>query len=127
MRGTWRTLVAISLGGAVGTPARYAISRLIPVATNAFPWATFITNVSGAFAIGLFLTALFARYPPSRYARPFFSIGVLGSYTTYSAMAVETVTLVKDHHAALGFEYMFASIAAGIAACYSGVVLARMR
>jgi len=123
----WRTVVVIALGGAVGTPARYAISRIIPVATGSFPWATFITNVSGAFAIGLFLTLLFARYPPSRYARPFFAIGVLGSYTTYSTMAVETVTLIKDHHAALGLEYFVASIAAGITACYGGVVLARMR
>jgi CrcB protein len=123
----WRTLVAIALGGAIGTPARYAISRVLPVAKGSFPWATFVTNVSGAFAIGLFLTLLFARYPPSRCARPFFAIGVLGSYTTYSTMAVETVTLVKDHHAALGLEYFTASVAAGIAACYGGVMLARLR
>ena len=83
--------------------------------------------MSGAFAIGLFLTLLFARFPPSRYARPFFAIGVLGSYTTYSTMAVETVTLIKDQHAALGLEYLVASVAAGIAACYGGVFLARMR
>jgi fluoride ion exporter CrcB/FEX len=42
-------------------------------------------------------------------------------------MAVETVTLIKDHHAALGLEYFIASVAVGIAACYGGVALARVR
>ena len=118
-------IVVIAIGGALGTPARYAVSRVIPVAKDGFPWATFATNVSGALVIGLFLTVLAARYPPSRYARAFFAVGILGSFTTFSTMSVETVDLVKDHHAALGIGYLGASVAAGLAACYVGVAIAR--
>ncbi len=118
-------LVAIALGAALGTPARYEVSQLIHVAKDTFPWATFVINLSGAFVLGLFLT-LVERFPPTRYLRGFFAIGFLGSFTTFSTMAVETVVLVKDHQTILGIGYLCASIAAGLAACYLGMVLARL-
>ena len=119
-------LVAIAVGGALGTLARYGVSRAIHVAKDTFPWATFVTNLSGAFVLGLFLTLLIERFPPTRHLRAFFAIGFLGSFTTFSTMAVETVTLVKDHRAVLGIGYLCASVAAGLACCYLGIVLARI-
>jgi len=120
------TLFAIALGGALGAPARYEIAQLIHIPKDSFPWATFWTNLSGAFALGLFLTLLLERFPPSRFPRPFFAIGFLGAYTTFSTMAVETVTLIKDGHAALGIGYIVVSIAAGLLVAYTGVVAARL-
>jgi fluoride exporter len=125
-RGERDVLAAIALGGAMGTPARYEISQLIQVAKDTFPWATLVTNLSGAFVLGLFLTLVIERFPPARYSRAFFAIGFLGSFTTFSTMAVETVTLVKDHRAVLGISYLCVSIAAGLASCYLGIVLARV-
>jgi fluoride exporter len=119
-------LVAIAIGGALGTLARYGVSRLIHVAKDTFPWATFVTNLSGAFVLGLFLTLVIERFPPTRRLRAFFAIGLLGSFTTFSTMAVETVTLVRDHRAALGLGYLCVSVAAGLACCYVGIVLARV-
>ena len=95
-------LVAIALGGALGAPARYEIAQLIPITPGTFPWATFWTNVSGAFVLGVFLTIVIERFPPTRFVRPFFGIGFLGAYTTFSTLAVETATLVKDGDVALG-------------------------
>jgi len=119
------TLLAIALGGALGAPARYEVAQLIHVPRDSFPWATLWTNLSGAFALGLFLTLVLERFPPSRFPRPFFAIGFLGAYTTFSTMAVETVTLVKDGHAALGLGYIVVSVAAGLLVAYAGVVAAR--
>ncbi len=119
-------IVAIALGGALGAPARYEIAQWIKVAPDGFPWATFWTNVSGAFVLGFFLTLVIERLPPTRYLRPFFAVGFLGSYTTFSTLAVETVLLIKDGHLALGVGYTLASVAVGLAVAYAGIVLARL-
>jgi fluoride exporter len=116
----------IAVGGGIGVLARYAISRVIHVSKDTFPWATFVTNLSGAFVLGLFLTTVLERFPPTRYPRPFFAIGFLGAFTTFSTMAVETVTLVKDGDAALGIGYLLLSVGAGLVCCYLGIVLARI-
>jgi fluoride exporter len=119
-------VAVIALGGALGSMARYGMTQLIPVAPDGFPWATFWTNLSGAFVLGFFLTLVLERLPPNRYLRPFFAVGFLGAYTTFSTMAVETVVLVKDGHAAIGVGYTLASVAAGLVLASLGVVLARL-
>ena len=78
------------------------------------------------FVLGLFLTLVFERILPTRYLRPFFAIGFLGAFTTFSTMAVETVTLVKDGFAVLGIGYLVVSVAAGLVVTYLGVVIARL-
>jgi fluoride exporter len=120
-----RVLLAIAVGGALGALARYEISQLIHVRKDTFPWATFWTNITGAFVLGVFLTLVIERFPARRYPRPFFAIGFLGAYTTFSTMAVETATLVKDGHAPLGIGYLCASVAAGLAVAFGGITTAR--
>ena len=117
---------AIALGGALGAPARYGMAQWIHVAKDTFPWATFWTNISGAFVLGLFLTVMIQRFPAPTYPRPFFAIGFLGAFTTFSTMAVETVTLVKDGHALLGIGYSCISVGLGLAVAYAGILAGRV-
>jgi CrcB protein len=119
-------LVVIAIGGALGAPARYEIAQLVHVSPHGFPWATFWTNLSGAFVLGAFLTVVIERFPPSRYLRPFVAIGFLGAYTTFSTLAVETATLVKDGHPLTGVGYAVVSVVAGIGVAYLGIALARL-
>ncbi len=119
-------LVAIAIGGALGAPARYEVAQLVAVPKDAFPWATLWTNLSGALVLGLFLTLLLERRHSTRYSRPFFAVGFLGAYTTFSTMAVETVTLVKDGHAVLGLSYLVVSVAGGLLVMYAGILIARV-
>ena len=120
------TLGAIALGGALGAPARYELTQLIHVAKDGFPWATFWTNITGSFALGLVLVLLLERFPPTAYLRPLIATGFLGAYTTYSTFAVETDLLVKDGHPLLGAGYAAASLVAGFAAVGAGIVVAGM-
>src|SRR5262249_17229131 len=48
---TMPVVLAVALGGALGASARFGLDRLIdpPVA---FPWSTFVVNISGCFLIG---------------------------------------------------------------------------
>jgi CrcB protein len=97
------------------------VAQLIHVAPGSFPQATFWTNVSGSFALGLVLGVILGRYPPSRYVRAFVATGFLGAYTTYSTLAVETDVLLKDGHAALALAYAGVSLVAGLAAVAAGL------
>ena len=121
-----RILLAIAVGGALGTPCRYAIGRIIHVAPNSFPWSTFTVNVSGSFALGLLLTFVIERWPPSRYVRPFAAIGFLGAYTTFSTYAVETDLLVKGGQGGVAALYVIASVLAGLSAVYAGIFVGRL-
>jgi len=114
-------LAAIAIGGALGAPARYEVSRLVHVAKDSFPWATFWTNVTGSFALGLTMVLILERFPPSRYARPFVAIGFLGAYTTMSTFMVETAVLVKDGRAPIAAAYTLLSTAVGFAAVWLGM------
>lgn len=118
-------LVCIALGGALGALSRYGVSRLIHVPTDGFPRSTFVVNVAGAFALGCFLTVIRERRWSARYVRPLFAIGFLGAFTTFSTMAVESVTLIKDGHAGVGIGYLLLSVAAGLGSCVLGVLLGR--
>ena len=118
-------LAAIAAGAALGGPARYGVAQVVHVAKDSFPWATFWTNVSGSFALGLLLALLIERFPPSRYLRPFVATGFLGAYTTYSTFAVETDLLIKDGHAAVGLAYAGASLVCGVTAAWVGIRVAR--
>ncbi len=120
-------LVAISLGGILGTLARYGVGRTIHVAPGTFPWSTFTVNVSGSFVLGVLLTLMIERWPPSRYVRPFVAIGFLGSYTTFSTWMVEADLLVKDGFVAIAATYVVTSLVVGLLAVYLGTVVARWR
>jgi CrcB protein len=122
-----RVLGAVSVGGALGGSARYGIAQLVAITPGTFPWGTFWINVSGSFALGVFLTLTVGRFPPSRYLRPFVAIGFLGAYTTYSTFAVETDLLVRNGHWGVALAYAATSFAAGFVAVWGGVVLGRVR
>jgi fluoride exporter len=119
-------LAAIAAGGALGTPARYGLAQVIQVPTGGFPWATLWTNLSGSLVLGFVLVLIIERFPPTRYVRPFFAVGFLGAYTTFSTYAVETDVLLKDGHVATAVTYALASLVAGFVAVWSGIVLGRL-
>ncbi|MGH8986006.1 MAG: fluoride efflux transporter CrcB [Acidimicrobiia bacterium] len=120
-------ILTVAAGGAVGATARYELGSSFEVASGSFPWVTFAVNVSGSFLLGLLLTFVLERWPPTQYVRPFLAIGVLGTYTTFSTYSVEADLLFKDGHVAVGVVYVLASPAAGGVAVYLGILTARLR
>jgi CrcB protein len=75
--------------------------------------------------LGLLLAALFARYPDSRWLRPFLGTGVLGGYTTFSTFSVDVVQLADAGRTALAAGYVVVSVAGGVLAAAAGVRLGR--
>lgn len=121
-----KVLAAIAAGGALGALARYAVAEWVGVGAGGFPWATFWTNVSGAFALGALLVVLLLRYPAHRYLRPFAATGFLGAYTTFSTFMVETDQLLDHGHSRVALTYVVASLVAGLAAVALGMAGGRL-
>lgn len=70
-RGSWAVLAAISAGGALGAAARYGLSVAWPHRPGTFPWATFVTNVSGCLLIGVLMVLVTQVWAAHRLLRPF--------------------------------------------------------
>lgn len=82
----------VSIGGAIGTAARFWISGVVAERYGqTFPYGTLTVNVTGSFIIGLFaaLTDPEGRYIVSPSFREFFMIGVCGGYTTFSSFSLQ--------------------------------------
>ena len=121
-----RSFALVAVGGAAGTLTRHGIAEALD-ADRLFPLATFLVNVTGSFALGALLAALLVRdhSAPANRLRLLLGTGFLGGYTTYSALAVETDTLLRGDHVVLGLTYAAGSVAAGLLAAYAGVAAAR--
>jgi len=118
-------LAAVALGGALGTLARYGVAQLVGVAPDAFPWATFATNISGSFAIGSILALVLGRSPPGSYVLPFLVTGFLGAYTTFSTFAVDIAQLTQHGRTQLALVDGAFMLLAGLMAAWAGIVAGR--
>lgn len=118
-------LAAVAAGGALGASLRHWLSDVFPVHAGRFPWATFGINASGSFVLGVLLTLVVERWPPTRYVRPFLAIGVVGAYTTFSTFVVEADLLVRDGHVATAAVYVITSLVVGLVALFAGVTSGR--
>jgi CrcB protein len=121
----YRELVAIFVGGALGTLARTGLSTLLVSDPASWPWPTFAVNIVGAFLVGYFVTRLLERLPITSYRRPLLGTGLCGGLTTFSTMQVETVRMIEHDHWALACAYTVTSIVLGLLAVQLSTNLVR--
>ena len=85
-----RNFVAVFVGGLVGTAARFGVDALFPHGVSEPGWSTIIVNVIGSFALGLLTGTLWKRESTPTWLKAGLGAGVLGSFTTFSAVALGT-------------------------------------
>jgi len=115
-----RELCAVFAGGALGALARAGLGEAWPVVPGQWPWATFAVNVAGCLALGAVLVAT----APGTPRRGLLGPGLCGGLTTFSALQVELLTLLRDGDAALAAAYASVSVIVGLAAVAAGRWLA---
>jgi fluoride exporter len=117
----------ISLGGAIGTLARYltalAAARVLGID---FPWGTLIVNLVGSFLIGLVQALALDALVLSQDARLFLAAGVMGGLTTYSAFSYESVKLAEIGAWPQAILYVAVTTIACLALCYLGMGAGRV-
>ena len=115
--------VAVGLGGAIGSLARYLIALVAEKADSVnFPLSTFFVNITGSLMIG-FCWSFFERVHISHEFRLFLFTGLLGGFTTFSTFTRETTQFFKTGEPFQALSYMFLSNAIGLAAVFFGFYL----
>lgn len=111
------TIAAVAVGGAIGATGRWFVAWAIGSTTGlhqpgTWPWATLIVNLVGCVVIGF--AARRVERDTTRWA--FVVTGILGGFTTFSALAVELNDMADADRLALAFLYGGITLAAGIGA-----------
>lgn len=125
VRERWDVLLVIAAGGAVGSLARWGTAELLPHTPSQFPWSTFTANVLGSFALGVLMVFVLEVWPPTRYVRPFWGVGVMGGFTTFSTFMFDNHALATSDEVVLTVTYTVASVALMLVAVATGVFIAR--
>lgn len=126
VRRPWAVLAAISAGGVLGALARYGLASAWPHTPGQFPWATFVTNVTGCFLIGVLMVLITEVWTAHRLIRPFLGVGVLGGFTTFSTYTGDIQQMVAAHAARTALLYLVGTLAAALAAVQVGVMVTRL-
>jgi CrcB protein len=113
-------LAAISAGGVLGALARYGIAVAWPHHDPAgFAWATWAINVTGCLLIGVLMALIPRRWAGQRLIRPFWGVGVLGGYTTFSTAAVDVLRAAP----VTALLYLAATLIGALLAVWAGTAL----
>ena len=90
-------LLVIGSGGFLGAIARYGMTLWIQERTSSpLPHGTMWVNVLGCFLLGFLATWLAARPEQGEHWPLFLRVGLLGAFTTFSTLGLETVQLFTD-------------------------------
>ena len=108
--------------GVGGQHPRIAIKRILQPSSTLVgqPLSTLAINVVGSFALGLLVARLWSSAAP--WLRAGLGAGLLGSFTTFSAVAVTLVHLGVSWSAAL---YLALTLALGLAGAWAGLRIGR--
>ena len=120
-----RALIAVLLGGAVGTSLRLLTDDLIVHHDNEFPWSTLIINIVGSFVLALLVSRVWPVAPD--WLRAGLGPGLVGGFTTFSAVMVSMVTLAAAGDILTALLYIVMTLVLGFGAAALGFWIALPR
>jgi fluoride exporter len=109
-----KPIILVGLAGALGAMLRYWVGYAFFDESGVFPFATLTVNLIGSFVLALFTTGLVRRFSIPGDLKTAIGTGFVGSFTTFSTLSVETVTLLENGHVLLGAIYVSVSILGGL-------------
>ncbi|TAE24374.1 MAG: fluoride efflux transporter CrcB [Candidatus Kapaibacterium sp.] len=124
-----QTFLLITIGGGLGSAARFAVSLLVShftsnTAQTGFPLATFLVNIIGSFVLGGVVALTGERVNAlSAEWRYFLAVGFCGGFTTFSTLSLELFTMLQEGRFGAAFGYISVSIFLGIASVGAGLGL----
>jgi CrcB protein len=116
----------VFIGGGLGSSLRHLINvGSTRSLGTAFPYHTFIINITGSTIMGLIAGYLAFKGGASQSWRLFLMTGVLGGYTTFSAFSLDAALLYERGEIGLALFYVLGSVALSLAGLFAGLALVR--
>lgn len=118
------TLIYVALGGALGAVSRFLVQAVaVSVFGQGFPWGTLGINVVGCFVMGVLFVAFAGR--DTAVIAPFFMVGLLGGFTTFSSFSLDAYRLFEDGQLGSAALYVVLSMILSLTAVMLGVWCAK--
>ena len=117
------SIILVATGGATGAILRFILTNLSKTLLNSNIYGTLSVNILGSFLIGYLVTSNFIKYFSEDFIKFFLIVGLLGSFTTFSAFSYESVNLIMSKKIILSFIYIFFSISFCILFAYLGMII----
>ena len=119
--------LAVAIGGALGSVARYALSSWIfDITSHKFPYATLIVNVAGSFVMGILFVVVVERAALPAEMRSLLMIGFIGAFTTFSAFSLDALGLWQNGHVLMSVIYMITTVILCLVAISIAIWLTRL-
>lgn len=119
--------LAVALGGALGSMARYALSTwMCQISSHKFPYATLTVNVLGSFVMGILFVVIVERAALPQEMRSLLMIGFIGAFTTFSTFSLDALGLWQNGHLFMALIYTLATVILCLIAISSAIWLTRL-
>ncbi|HJW00994.1 MAG TPA: CrcB family protein [Arthrobacter sp.] len=116
----WRAWLAVAAGGLLGSELRYGLGVAFPDAAGTLPWTTLCINVAGSFVLAALTTFWIARPHTAFWLRAGLGPGLLGSFTTFSAVVFAVDQLTRAGLHPVWMAYLALSLLLGLGAAAAG-------
>ena len=117
--------ILVAVGGAIGTVLRFSVTKLsVSLIGNTYT-GTFLVNVTGSLLLGAFIGWSLTKSTDMNHLRHFFAIGILGGYTTFSTLALESMQLLESGSLSRAGLNIIANVTIGLLAAYAGFQMGR--
>src|SRR6059058_3728477 len=114
-----RTTLVIAAAGALGAASRHLLESFVNRHWgDAFPWGTFVVNVSGSFVLGALVGLFSHRLGVPLWIQAAATVGFLGAFTTFSTYTLQIYRSASTPHLPVALANAFGSLAAGVLALY---------
>ena len=119
--------LAVALGGAFGSVARYVVSVYAGRwFGTGFPWGTLFINITASFVIGALAEAFAIRWDTGLTVRLLLITGICGGYSTFSTFSLEVFTLINRGATIAAAIYVVSSVVLSLGALIGALRLVRV-
>ncbi|GEN52345.1 fluoride efflux transporter CrcB [Halobacillus faecis] len=117
----------VGIGGMIGASLRFLIGEWLKNPDQWFPYSTLTVNLTGSFLLAWFTMGIVEKFSLSSNWKAALGTGLVGSYTTFSTLSMDAVSLYERGDIILSLFYIAISIFGGLAFSMLGFTLGKRR